>query len=474
MQKLSDMDASFVYQESPSTPMHITLVVVYDQSRRAGGRLRFKEILEVFRRNLHKSTIFRRKLAGGAMGLDTPYWVEDPHFDLEFHLRHIALPKPGDWRQFCILLARLHSRGLDMRRPLWEAYVIEGLSQVEGLPRDSFAIMLKVHHSAIDGVSGAEILTAIHSLSDELDTSPIIDTWKGERDPAALKVWSRAYLKNIQRPVTLARKLGHLVPAFLQASRQAREAGAPERAPLVHTRFNGPVSATRVTDALRLELADIKRIRKAVPEATVNDVIVAIVGGALRRYLSDKGELPDSSLACGAPISVRAERNSDSHGNQVSQMTISLATDIEDPLERLAEVHRSANRSKAFSDALGTSVLMDMSEVMIPQMMGWGMRTAGMAAGVTDLPMPMHVVVSNVPGPQVPLYLHGARVHLLMGMGPLLHMMGLFHGVVSACGKITINFVSTREMMPDPDFYRECLRESFDELLACVKSGGGS
>jgi diacylglycerol O-acyltransferase / wax synthase len=472
MQKLSDMDSSFVYQESARTPMHISPVVLYDQSQRKDGKLRFKEVLDVFRRNLGKSTIFRRKLAGGAMGLDTPYWVEDPDFDLEFHVRHIALPKPGDWRQLNILLARLHSRGLDMRRPLWEAYVIEGLNDVDGLPAQSFAIMLKVHHSAIDGVSGVEILTAIHSLSEELDTTPVVDNWEGESSPSELRIWSEAYLKNLKRPVTMVKKLRQLVPAFMRANKQAQEEGASERAPMLRTRFNGPVTASRVTDALPMELDDIKQMRKAVPGTTVNDVIVAIVGGGLRRYLAEKGELPETSISCGAPISMRQERNSESHGNQVSQMTISLATDIEDPLERLQEVHRSASRSKAFSDALGTSVLMDMSEIMVPQVMGWGMRTASLAAAQADMPVPSHVIVSNVPGPQAQLYMHGARVHLMMGLGPVLHMMGLFHAVISGCGKITICFTSTREMIPDPAFYRECLLESFVELQAATTGTG--
>ena len=140
MQQLSEMDSTFIQQESTATPMHISPVVIYDQSARKGGKVRFKEILRIFERNLHKSTIFRRKLAGGAMGLDTPYWVEDADFDLEFHVRHISLPKPGDWRQFCILLARLQARGLDMKRPLWEAYVIEGLNGVEDFPEVTKAV----------------------------------------------------------------------------------------------------------------------------------------------------------------------------------------------------------------------------------------------------------------------------------------------------------------------------------------------
>lgn len=470
MQQLSEMDSNFLLQESPRTPMHISPVVIYDQSRRAGGKLRFKDIIEAFRRSLHKSTVFRRKLAGGAMGLDTPYWVEDRDFDLEFHLRHIALPKPGDWRQFCIQLARLQSRGLDMSKPLWEAYVIEGLSAVEGLPEGSFAIMFKVHHAAVDGVSGAEIISAIHSLTDELQAPEVDDPWEGEAAPSTWHVWSRAYWRNLQRPVKMIEKSRRLLPAVIRANREEQEEGAEPRAPMVRTRFNGPVSPARVTDGIFLDLADIKLIRKAVEGATVNDVVVAIVGGALRHYLELKDELPDTSLSCGAPVSVRAERNSESTGNQVGQITIEMATDISDPLERLRRVHHSAHKSKAFADAMGGSVLMDVAEVMIPQVLGWGMRAASLAGANSEMPVPSHVVVSNVPGPQVPLYLCGARVHAMLGLGPLLHMMGMFHAVLSYAGTVSIQFVSCREMLPDPGLYRECLGTSFAELLAAARA----
>jgi diacylglycerol O-acyltransferase len=469
MHQLTEMDSTFLQQESASTPMHISPVIIYDQSRRTGGKLRFKEILTLFQRNLHKSTVFRRKLAGGAMGLDTPYWVEDPDFNLEFHVRHIALPKPGDWRQFCILLARLHARGLDMKRPLWEAYVIEGLNAVEGLPKNSFAIMLKVHHSAIDGVSAAEIVTAIHSLTDEVEAAEVADSWQGEPDPPPWQVWSRAYLHNLKRPVKFVRTVSQLVPAVIRANKQSEANHIEVKAPSIRTRFNGRVDSTRVTDAIIMELADIKHIRQACEGTTVNDVIIAIVGGGLREYLQSKDELPEDSLSCAAPISMRTEHDSRSSGNQVSQMTVEMATDIEDPMERLRAVQRNAQQGKAYSAALGTSVLMDVSEIMIPQVMGWGMRAASLAAVSSSMPAPSHVVISNVPGPRQPLYLAGAKVHLIMGMGPLLHMMvGMFHAVMSAAGRITINFVSCRSMLPDPEFYRECLQQSFDELLAAA------
>tara|TARA_R110000823_G_scaffold210224_12_gene340537 strand:- start:4187 stop:5734 length:1548 start_codon:yes stop_codon:yes gene_type:complete len=470
MQQLTEMDCNFLQQESVHTPMHISPVIVYDQSHRSSGRVRYKEILTVFERNLHKSAIFRRKLAGGAMGLDTPYWVEDPNFSLEFHVRHLALPKPGDWRQFCILLSRLQARGLDMSRPLWEAYVIEGLSGVEGLPENSFAIMLKIHHAAIDGVSGAEILTAIHSLSDEVAPPLVDDPWQGEREPSAWKVWSRAYLHNLQRPLKFLDTLGHLVPAVIRANRQSSRGDASQHKPLAaRTRFNARVSPTRVTDSLILQLDDLKAMRKALDNSvTINDIVVTIVGGGLRRYLASKQEPPEDSLSCGAPVNTRAERNSDATGNQVSLMVIDMATDISDPLARLQAVHANAESSKAYSSSLGSSVIVDISEILIPQVLGWGFQAAMLAATRSHIPIPFHTIISNVPGPQFPLYLAGAQVHLMMGIGPLVHMMGLFHAVISGAGKITINFVSCREMLPDPQFYRECLNESFVELQGAV------
>jgi diacylglycerol O-acyltransferase / wax synthase len=471
MRQLSEMDANFLQQESARTPMHISPVIVYDPSARpGGGKVRFKEILTVFERNLHKSAIFRRKLAGGAMGLDTPYWVEDADFDLEFHVRHLALPKPGDWRQFCILLARLQARGLDMKRPLWEAYVIEGLNRVEGLPENSFAIMLKIHHSAIDGISGAEIVTAIHSLTDEIEPPLVEDTWQGEDEPTAWQIWSRAYFHNLKLPIKFMETVSTLVPAIVRARKLSANPQIDRRKTLTaKTRFNARISTNRVTDTLIMELAEVKFIRKALGNVSINDVMVAIIGGALRKYLLSKGELPETSLIAGAPINMRDERNSDSIGNQVSLMRITMATDVADPVEQLRAIHESAQQSKVFSNALGSSVMMNITEILLPQVLGWGFRAVTLAASRSARPMPCHVVISNVPGPQVPLYLAGARMHLVMGMGPLLDMMGLFHAVLSGAGYITINFLSCREMMPDPQYYKACLQEAYEDLRAAAQ-----
>ncbi|RLQ22345.1 wax ester/triacylglycerol synthase family O-acyltransferase [Seongchinamella sediminis] len=469
MEQLTELDNTFIQMESNRTPMHISPVLFYDQSEVAGGQVRFKDILQAFERNLHKSKIFRRKLAGGAFGFDTPYWIEDPNFDLEFHVRHIALPKPGDWRQLCILLARLHARGLDMKRPLWEAYVIEGLNEVEGLPANSFAIMLKIHHAAIDGVSGAEIIAAIHTLAADAPLPEVADDWHGESGPSARKVLTQAYINNLKRPVHLARTVGRLVPAVIEANKlsSARE-GEPEELRLERTRFNARVSSHRVTDTLVMELARIKKIRQCVDGATINDVIVATVSGAMRKYLAAHDELPEHSLTCAAPINVRQERNSESKGNQVGVMTIDMATDVADPLARLKAVMSHARNSKETSQVVGTGVMMDVSRGLWPQFTNLTMRAATLAATRNAVPMPVHTVISNVPGPQFPMYLAGARVHMLLGLGPLVDMAGLFHAVISGMGLITINFLSCREMLPDPDFYKQCLEESYAELEAAT------
>jgi WS/DGAT/MGAT family acyltransferase len=250
----------------------------------------------------------------------------------------------------------------------------------------------------------------------------------------------------------------------MEANRINREREHEEETHLEKTRFNARISSHRVTDTLVMELPRIKKIREAVGGATINDVIISVVGGALHKYLDAKDELPEASLKCGAPINVRAERNSESAGNQVGFMTIDMATDIADPVERLRSVMEHSSHAKETSSVVGQGVMMDISQGLWPQFMKATMLAATFAGVRGNVPLPIHTVVSNVPGPQFPLYLAGARVQWMMGMGPLLDLAGLFHAVISCNGKITINFVSCRELLPDPDFYKQCLAEAYDEL----------
>jgi WS/DGAT/MGAT family acyltransferase len=468
MQQLSEIDASFLQLENNNTPMHISPVMIYDQSSRKAKKITYQDIYSVFQRNLSKSAIFRRKLAGGALGLDTPYWVEDSSFDLGFHLREVALPKPGNWQQYCDLLGRLQARGLDMKKPLWEAYIITGLNKIPDLPKGSFAIMMKIHHSAIDGISGAEIITAIHSLTDELEPVECADSWQQEEGPSQWEIWSNAYVHNIKRPLKLLDKVNHLLPAVIRAAKKKSSDYQHPPAPLVGSRFNGRVSGDRVVDALVIDFDIIRSIRKAVEGVTVNDIMVSIIGGGLRKYLQSLEELPETTLSCSTPINMRVEHDRSSSGNQVSQMTIRMATDIEDPLERLLAVHLSALEAKAYAAEIGASMIMAITEVVAPGLMGWAMQAATYAASNEHVPAPSHTIISNVPGPQIPLYMAGAKVHMMMGMGPIANAMGLFHAVLSGAGKITITFCCCKKMLPDPEYYQQCLQHSFDELCAKV------
>jgi WS/DGAT/MGAT family acyltransferase len=470
MQQLSGLDASFVYFETPSAPMHVAALTIYDQSTAPGGAVRFKSILDDIDGRLHLSRVFRQKMVQVPMGLDHPYWVEDSNFDLEFHVRHVALPKPGDWRQLCIQVARLHSRGVDLNHPLWEVYVIEGLDNVEGVPPGSFALLQKTHHAAVDGVSGMEIMSALNDQ--EPDAERPVDTgeWRPEPDPDPWSLLMRAGVNNAKRPMHFARVLGRTVPTLGKAQqRMRRNELKPPVVGVPRTRFNGSVSAHRVFDACFLPLADIRAIKSTEPGATVNDAVLTIVGGALRRYLTDKGELPETSLIAMAPISVRSDDQRKAAGNQVTAMLVTLGTDIADPRERLAAVRQSTHEQKEFSTAIGAPQLSGYSEFLPGGLAALAARTASrFEMANRSVPM-INTVVTNVPGPQVPLYSGGARLVRMTGLGPIGDGMGLIHPIVSYCGELCISFTACREMLPDPAFYARCLQESFDELALATR-----
>ncbi|HMM15290.1 MAG TPA: wax ester/triacylglycerol synthase family O-acyltransferase [Parvibaculum sp.] len=479
MEQLSPMDASFLYFETANAPMHIGAVAIYDQSTVEGGVLGFKEILKNYERRLHLARAFRQRVVRVPLNLDHPYWIEDPDFDLEYHVRHIALPKPGDWRQLCIQVARLHARPLDTARPLWEFTVIEGLDNVEGLPKGSFAIVSKVHHAAIDGVSGAEMTAAIHDLAPDATPAPPENPWLPEREPTAVELLSRTTVNNVRQPFKLARVVAESVPALARVGIGLTAGKLKRVGPVPRTRFNGQVSPHRVFDGRSFRLNDIRAIKNAVEGATVNDAVIAIIGGALRKYLEAKNELPKQSLIAMAPISVRSPDQKKSAGNQVSAMSVAVRSDIADPLERLVAVFESTTNSKEMTNAIGASTLTDYSQFIPSTVAGLAARlytNLGIANRITPI---FNTVITNIPGPQIPLYMTGARLVTQFGLGPILDGMGIIHPVFSYCGEITISFTSCREMLPDPAFYAACIEESFGELLAAtkgkeVKTGAGA
>lgn len=470
MQQLSGLDASFLYFESPQAPTHIAAVSIYDQSTAPGGRVTFKGLLENVESRLHLARCFRQKLVHAPFDLDHPWWIEDADFDLEFHVRHIALPEPGDWRQLCIQVARIHARPLDLSRPLWEMYVIGGLDNVDGVPPGSFALLTKIHHAAIDGVSGIELTAAIHDLSPDAQPEPPRDPWKPEPAPSFGNVAMRTALNNLRRPVGLARLLGRTAPGVSRMMFGAREDDVEPSGPVPRTRWNGTITPHRVVEGRCFSLQDIRDIRKQVPGATVNDVVLTICSGAMRRYLEHHGELPDESLIAMAPISVRKEEERGTAGNRVSAMSVTLHSDVADPIERLQKMRESTQSSKATAEAIGAETLTDVTQFVPGSLAGLAARLyarLGLANRVTPF---LNTVITNVPGPQIPMYFCGARLVSTYGMGPVMDGMGLIHPVLSFSGRLSISATSCRTMMPDPGFYADCLQASFDDLYAAART----
>jgi len=466
MEQLSGLDATFINLETPSAPTHVGGVAIYDQSTAPGGQVTFKGILANIESRLHLARCFRQKLVRVPFGFDHPYWIEDADFDLEFHIRHIALPKPGDWRQLCIQVARLHARPLDLNRPLWEMYVIEGLDGVEDLPAGSFAIMTKIHHAAIDGVSGTEMVSAIHDLTPDGVASKPETPWVAESEPTVLELALRSTVNNVRQPFRFARILSEAAPPAIRAFLQQREDAASHDpvSEIPRTRFNGRVSPHRVFEATSFSLSDVKQIRKRVEGATVNDVILTVVGGSLRRYLDHHGELPLGTLNAFAPISTRTAAEKGTAGNQVAGMFVRLHTDEPDPVTRLEKVYRTTVSSKEMSKAVGARSMTDVTQTMPGALAGISGRLVARTGLMSRMKPIANCVVTNIPGPQIPLYFTGAKMVGNFGLGLPMEGIGLFHCVLSYNGAISVAVTACRAQMPDPEFYAECMEASFREL----------
>ncbi|CAA0122667.1 Putative diacyglycerol O-acyltransferase [Halioglobus japonicus] len=466
MQQLSGQDAMFLHAELDGLPQHIGGVNIYDQSTAPSGKVRFKQILQMLQDRAHLSPIFRRKLAFVPYNLGRPYWVEDPDFDMEYHVRHIALPKPGDWRQLCILTARIHSQPLRRDKPMWEIYVIEGLNNIEGYPPGCFALLMKVHHCAMDGATGTQFMNIVHDLTPETRNMGEAPPWIVEK-LSTPRMLGKAYMDAWRKPGQVIDMLKDAGPAFMRLRRgkQSKQFHNLEDKP--KTRFQGHISRHRVVEARKFDFEEIRAIKNTQPGTTVNDVMLTIVSGGMRKYLESKGELPEQSLVTGCPIDVRSAEERAAGGNMVGFMNVGLRTDIEDPCERLAAVHEESLSSKAYAEALGPRFAVDLTDVMPGNVLSLAIRTAS-ATGLAEASTVFNTIVTNVPGAPFQLYMCGAELIDSISLGPLLPNVGLFHIVYSSVqdkkGTITLSFTACRDMLPDPAFYADCLQESFEEL----------
>ena len=471
MHQLNGLETFWFAIESNNQPMHFATLRVYDPSTAPGGKVTFNDTFKFIESKLDKIPIYRRKLFKPPMKLDHPFWIDDEDFDLKNHIKNIALPAPGDLEQLFKLAGQMHSQPLDLSRPPWEWWIIEGLENIEGLPKGSYAILSKSHHAFIDGGSDFEIESILHGHSPEPATTEPPTEWSPEKKPNRLELFAVGAVNNIMKPFMLTNDLINIGKGLGKAVR-GRKLMLPKRAP--KTRFNRPVSRNWVFGFHTVKLDEIKSIKKAVDGATVTDVALAIVSGAMRRYLEDKGELPDKSLITINPVSVRREDEKGTYGNQLSVMRVSLRSDIADPLKRLRAVGDESVKAKEMMDAIGLRGLTDFAN----HLPGAAVILPVWLAKVTKTWNPdlYNTTVSSIPGSQKPLYMNGAQLVNTYGLGFLYDGHGLFHGVNSYNGKITFCVTSCRDIMPDPEFYVQCIQDSFDELkiAASGQASGGA
>ena len=465
LKQLSGMDSMFLYAESHRAPLEVGCLQVYDPSTAPRGEVRFKELLATFQDRLDRAAVFTQKLVEVPLSLDHPYWVQDEEFDLEYHVRHISLPKPGDWQQLMAQIARLQARQLDHSKPLWMAHIIEGLDNVEGIPKGCFAMFMKIHHSAIDGVTGQSVQAAMHDMkpyqADASNYQPSSGLGKNG-DPGPWNLLARAPFNTAWKTTKLGLGLAQALPGAIQAGIASRKKG---KRTIPMTVFNnGRVSPNRVINGCFFALDDFKQIRSAVPAVKINDIALAVISGAMRYYLDARDGLPEESLLAACPINVGTEDDANNgRANLLSIMTPRLHTEIADPLERLLTIHGATDETKDVVRKIGTRTMTEIP-MNLPAPVAKNLYPLLSTLALRSESIPYNTMITNVIVKHSPLYLAGARLIRVLATGPIIDQSGIFHTVFSFDGVLSIGFTACREMLPDPQFYTECIQASFDDL----------
>jgi WS/DGAT/MGAT family acyltransferase len=493
MKQLSGVDVSFLNMETNSVFGHVASLTIYDPEGAPGGA-GVEATKQVILERIDQLAPFRRRLVEVPLGLDLPYWIEDPNFDIDFHVRHHAVPAPGTPEQLAEVVCRIHARPLDRSRPLWELYVIEG---VDGGTR--IAQLTKVHHATIDGASGASMLAAM------LDTEPGGRTigepaaWSPDPVPTDEELLRRTLVQYLRRPEKFVRLS---VRTLRQLSAATGSAGIRAIADLVaqpipgplgdlmrhrlrdvhnevddppalpptaapRTPWNATITPHRRFSYTTIPLDDAKKIRRAAG-CTFNDVVMALCSGTLRQYLIEHDALPAESLIAAVPVSVRTGNEEDMYQNRVSMLLADLATNEPDPGDRLRRVQQSMTKAKTQFAAIPADTLQDFTQFAPPAIAARAMRVYSRLRIADRTAPPFNLIISNVPGPAMPLYAAGARLEHFYPISALADGQGLNMTVQSYNGNLDFGFVASRELIPDVWRLTELLHESMDELLTAV------
>ncbi|WP_299438678.1 wax ester/triacylglycerol synthase family O-acyltransferase [uncultured Aquimarina sp.] len=471
IKQVSGQDATFLYADSPTSPMHIgTLTIVEDS-------LNFEDFKAIIASKLHLIPKFRQRLLNVPLKLDYPYWVDDPNFDLDLHLNRIKLPDPANWKTLREVTSSIFSDPLDPNRPLWSVSFIEGLDEISQIPKGSVAIVIKIHHVMIDGSSGVGIMGVLFDKNEEDKNKPPAPPKPYDPDPLPdeLSLLLKSSYKFLKDPLRIPKTIGETAYAVVKGQATSKMMGKKEfkanSFSVPKTIFNGSISPKRTWGTAILSFDRIYALRK-IMDVTINDVIVAICAGGIRKYLQEKEKLPAQPLVANVPISIRVKGEKQKMNNQISNMLVQIGTHIEDPIKRLEFIYEQTDLGKTRNKAVGAKTLSKMAD-SVP----FGL--ANLAANVyTKYNIkefhrpPFNVTITNVPGPSGKLYIKGHEIVSIFGLTPVVDGFGLIIAAFSYNGLVTITTTSDAKTMPDADTFSRYIRESANELEAVIKKRG--
>jgi WS/DGAT/MGAT family acyltransferase len=454
--RLSGLDSSFLHLERGPAHMHVASTTVFE-----GPAPDYDELREHIAARLHLVPRFRQKLRFVPLGQGRPRWVDDPQFNLGYHIRHTALPAPGSSEQLRTLAARIFSQRLDRSKPVWEMWLVDGLA------KDRFALVTKTHHCLVDGVSGVDITTVLFDTEAEPIAVPGPEPWVPRPEPSGAEVLAEALLERVTTPAEMVRGARAVFRAPRQAAGAAVDAleaaGAFARSGISapSSRFNVPIGPYRRFATVSTDLDGLKGVKNELG-GTVNDVVLAVVAGALGRYLRSRGQATqDLELRAMVPISVRADDEHGALGNRVSSLMAPLPVWAEDPLERLRLVSETMGDLKESKQAVGATMMTQLSDFAPTTI-------AGQAARLQPAQRFFNLVVTNVPGPQFPLYLMGRRLQAIYPMVPLARRQAVCFGIMSYDGQVNFGLTADYDAMGDLESLAADLQDSIAELEAAA------
>ncbi|MDF0531737.1 wax ester/triacylglycerol synthase family O-acyltransferase [Tsukamurella sp. 8F] len=473
MDRLSGLDASFLYLESRSQLMNVSGIIELDPATVAGG-YRFEDLRAELARRIQAMPQFRRRLHSSVVNLDHPVWVEDTEFDIEAHVHRVAVPAPGGERELAELCAHISGLPLDRGRPLWEMWVMEGLAPQngggDGVGNDRIGVLVRMHHAGVDGVTGAGLMAQLCSLTPEPpELDPALMRKSAGRAPV-LELAAEGALNVVRRPLSLVSLLPRTaaVPLrWVQRARRGEAMPAPFSAP--RTVFNATIGPHRSIAFAQVPLADVKRVKDHFG-VKLNDVVLAAVSGALREYLGARDELPEQSLVSMIPVSVHAAEEMDvmvSGTNKVTGMFLRLATEIGDPAARLEAIRERAATAKDHHSEIDSNILRSWAQFAPAAILSTAAKVYGDRNLASLHPAIYNLVVSNVPGPDFPLYFLGARIESMYPLGPVFHGAGLNVTVFSSDGNLGIGVIADKKQVPDP----WPIVQGFQEEIATLLTG---